>query len=104
MAIDMDNLKDRMTDFVDQASDVAEDFGEKARPYAEQAREWAVGMMDRAFDFLEERTGTDLDKDGVIGAAVREAAEIEVLPSADGDGADGEDGASEDPIVEDPDE
>ena len=57
--------------------------------------------MDRAFDFLEEQTGTDLDRDGVIGAAVREAAEIEYLDAADS--ADTEE-AVEEPLIEDPDE
>ena len=37
--------------------------------------------LDKAFDFLEETTKTDLDGDGVVGAAVKEALEIEVVPS-----------------------
>lgn len=48
----------------------------------ERARLWAAGMLDRAFDFLEEQTKTDLDGDGVVGAAAGDAAEEAPSPEA----------------------
>lgn len=87
MAIDVDDIKRRANDLVDQAADAAGELAEQAKPHLEQAREaadelaektrphaeraieWAAGVLDRAFDLLEEGTRTDLDGDGVVGAA-----------------------------------
>lgn len=57
-------------------------------------------MLDKAFDLLEEGTGTDLDGDGVIGAAVKEALEIDVDDAPEAAPAD----VVEKPEVEDADE
>lgn len=84
----VEQARDRASDFaeqaqpyVEQAREAAGDLAGKAKPHAERARDWATGMLEAAFDFLEETTKTDLDGDGVIGAAVKEALEIEVVPS-----------------------
>lgn len=57
-------------------------MAQNAKPHAERAIDWASGALNKVFDFIEEKTKTDLDRDGVIGAAVEEALEIEVTESA----------------------
>lgn len=76
------DLTEKAKPHVDQAKVAATDLAGKAKPHAERARDWAASILDKAFDFLEEQTGTDLDGDGVVGAAVKQALEISVEDDA----------------------
>lgn len=48
MALDMNDLKQRANDLIDQASDVTEDLGSKAKPYVDRAAEAAKPVVEKA--------------------------------------------------------
>ena len=75
-------LAEQAQPYVEQAKETAGTMVQNARPHAEKAIDWATGALNKVFDFIEEKTKTDLDRDGVIGAAVEEALEIEVTETA----------------------
>ncbi len=93
MALDKEGIIEQITDVAEEASEVVSTFIERAKPVVinavDKAAEKAAPVLERiadvaglAFsrvvDFVEEKTGSDLDGDGFIGGVPASGDEVPV--------------------------